>query len=212
MTMIEEGKPRFNAQEEEALALGERETLVLEELARDTGAQVAFQGLRRKLLLHQEILSRTLRRLERDGLVSKRDAGYSLTDSGAAAVRGRMLAGGRQESVRVIEALLPPHLDPRQVASHLSGRWFRGLRWYGRSDSEEGTALTWLAEPGNETVRLRISGGRISLETEGSTADSSASFAAARGVLAAVAELYGILPGMDGGVMTFGAIAGGFAA
>ena len=39
--------------------LDEREEAVLEELARDDDAQVAFQGLRRRLELHQQILIRT---------------------------------------------------------------------------------------------------------------------------------------------------------
>ena len=199
--MIEEGRQR--AAEPDRPEVGEREALVLEELGHDDRSQVAFQGLRRKLDLHQEKLSRTLRRLERDGLVQKNDGGYAITDQGISALRGRSGGVASTRQVRIIEALLPPHLDPQEVASHLSRRWFRGLRWYGRSDSGGEIALTWLAEPGNEAVRLRIGAGSITLETDGAAPKGPASFAATRSILAALAEVYGLAPALGGEMVNF---------
>lgn len=174
------------------MALEDREKAVLSELAREGEARVAFQGLRRRLELHQEALSRTLRRLERNGLVMHDDRGYKLTEQGFAALRGLPLHGGRREVLPVVQAVLPPTLSPEGVAEHLSQRWFRGLRWYGQSEAPGETTLTWLAEPGNAMVRVRVAGGTLSLEIEVNPQSPGQGFAAARGVLSALAELYGI--------------------
>jgi DNA-binding PadR family transcriptional regulator len=199
--MIEEGEKR--PAESGPPEVGEREALVLAELGQQDRSQIAFQGLRRKLDLHQEKLSRTLRRLERDGLVQKSDGGYAITEQGITLLRGRTDVASSTRPVRILEALLPPHLDPQAVATHLSRRWFRGLRWYGRSDSGGEIALTWLSEPGNETVKLRIGGGSLSLETDGADLHGSGSLAAARAILAAIAEIYGLAPGLSGDMVNF---------
>ena len=212
--MMEEGKPRFQSgPAEEESPLGDRESRVLEELAREQGAQVAFQGLRRKLDLHQETLSRTLRRLERDGLVEKEETGYRLTPGGAAALRVRDKGAVENRPLTVVEAILPHHIGPEEVAAQLSHRWFRGLRWYGTAESAGGVALTWLSEAGGFAVRLRVWRGRLALEVGGAGQagpDPSRGFAEARGILAAIAELYGLACGAGGaaGAMTLGAAAG----
>lgn len=175
-----------------ASELEDREKLVLSELAREGEARVAFQGLRRRLELHQEALSRTLRRLQRDGLVAHDDKGYKLTEQGFAALRGLPVTQARREVLPVVQAMLPPNLSAEGVAEHLSQRWFRGLRWYGQSEAPGETTLTWLAEPGNAMVRVRVSGGTLALEIELAPGAPAQSFGAARSVLAALAELYGL--------------------
>jgi DNA-binding MarR family transcriptional regulator len=204
--MFEEGPPRPS--DPERSIVGEREALVLEQLGQSDRAQVAFQGLRRKLDLHQEILSRTLRRLERDGLVRKDDGGYALTEEGLVVLRALHPAAQSSIPARIVEALLPPHLDSEAVAAHLSRRWFRGLRWYGRSDSGGEIVLTWLSEPGNDAVRLRIGSRSLSLEADSGAGDASFAFASARAILAAIAEIYGPPPGLGNGIATFAAGAG----
>jgi hypothetical protein len=202
--MIGEGKAGPADGRADESRLGEREAQVLEELAAHNSSQVAFQGLKRKLELHQEILARTLRRLERDGLVRKESSGYALTPVGARSLRGRLTGSGPIPATTILDAILPPHLDAKVVASQLSGRWFRGLRWYGSSAEEDATVLTWLTEPGNRPVRLRIGGGRLKLEADASLEGPSGSFGAARSVLAAIAEVYGLDSGLHSGVVAFG--------
>jgi Mn-dependent DtxR family transcriptional regulator len=192
-------------------SLEPREQAVLAELAREGEARVAFQGLRRRLELHQEALSRTLRRLEREGLVAHDDKGYRLTEQGFAALRGLPLHHGRREVLPVVQAVLPPHVSAEGVAEHLAQRWFRGLRWYGQSEAPGETTLTWLAEPGNAMVRVRVAGGTLSLEVEVSPTAPGQGFAAARSVLAALAEVYGLGSEGNDGPAGYGD-AGGFAA
>src|SRR3989304_429388 len=64
---------------EEIEDLRENDREVLEFLSRDPGSLVGFQGLRRRLRIHPEKLSRALQRLARDELVDRTDLGYRVT-------------------------------------------------------------------------------------------------------------------------------------
>lgn len=191
--------------------LEERERTVLAELAREVDAWVSFQGLRRQLRVHQQALSRTLRRLEGEGLVAHDGKGYQLTDKGVAALHGQALplhghaalpqaplSRSEPASLTVLEALLPPHAGAGDVAALLSRRWFAGLRWFAQSEGPGETALHWLVEPGSGRVTVRVSGGALTLEVTPDPADPGRGFAAARPVLAALAEVYGAGGGAGG--------------
>lgn len=170
-------------------SLEERERTVLVELAREVDAWVTFQGLRRQLGVHQQALARTLRRLEQAGLIAHAGKGYQLTDAGFSALRtDRPDSAQARPAIPVVHALLPPHVQPSAVAQQLSRRWFGGLRWYGQSEGPGETSLHWMAEKTKVTVR--VSPGSVTLEVE-DTGDARA-YAAARPVLAALSELYGL--------------------
>lgn len=170
----------------------ERDASVLAELAREPDGQVAFQGLKRSLSLHQQVLARTLKRLAEDGLVAKDVSGYRLTEQGFAALAKsgapRPDAPAR-EILSVVQAVLPPHVAPKDVADRLERRWFKGLRWYGRTDGPGETTLTWVAPPADPRVVVRVSGGAVNVEIE--MVEDGAGFVAVRGILAALAEAYG---------------------
>lgn len=170
----------------------ERDASVLAELAREPDGQVAFQGLKRSLSLHQQVLARTLKRLAEDGLVAKDVSGYRLTEQGFAALAKsgapRFDAPAR-EVLSVVQAVLPPHVAAKAVADRLERRWFKGLRWYGRTDGPGETTLTWVAPPADARVVVRVSGGAVNVEIE--MVEDGAGFVAVRGILAALAEAYG---------------------
>lgn len=171
-----------------SVPLEERERSVLVELAREVDAWVTFQGLRRQLGVHQQALARTLRRLEQQGLVAHAGKGYQLTDRGFSALRSDRPAPSARPAIPVVHALLPPHVDPATVAAQLSRRWFGGLRWYGQSEGPGETSLHWMAAKTRVTVR--VSPGSVTLEVE-DTGDARA-YSAARPVLAALSDLYGL--------------------
>ena len=191
--MAEADAPAAPAWEAPAPTLEERERTVLAELARESDARVSFQGLRRQLGLHQQILTRTLRRLEGAGLVAREGrGGYLLTDLGARALRDRLDRAPGPRTATLAQALLPPHVSGREVASQLARRWFGGLRWYGQSEGPSETSLHWVVEPGRQRVTLRVSEGAVALEADLPPQDAARVYAAARPVLAAIAEIYGI--------------------
>lgn len=188
MAEADPGASTSHALSAPAPALEAREQSILSELGREVDQQVSFQGLRRQLGVHQQALARVLRRLESQGLVAHVEKGYQLTDAGHAALRG----AGRREThaaLPLLQALLPPHVQPQDVAAQLSRRWFGGLRWYGQSEGPGETSLHWIA--GKARVTVRISPGSVLLEVEEAGQDATLAFAAARPVLAALAELYG---------------------
>lgn len=144
----------------------DRELAVLEELSREDEAWVAFQGLKRELGLHQQQLSRTLTRLERDGLIAADETGYRLTEDGFQTVAAHGQPGPRCGEAPVAQVLLPPGLEPEVVADDLATRWFDGLRWYGRTGGPGETTLIWQTEPTGRRVRLRIGGGMLTVTVD----------------------------------------------
>ncbi len=183
--------PQRGGHGSEIPSLDDREASILSELARDPDARVAFQGLRRRLGIHQESLSRSLRRLERGGLLARERGGYRLTEGGTAALRGKPAEQSGRPMRALLEAIPPPGMSAEGVVEALAGRWFRGLRWYGRSRDVHGTTLTWLSDPGNHPVRIRVVPGRLILEAAELQGDPSALHAAAaRSLFAALGELF----------------------
>lgn len=169
--------------------VGEREFGVLWELSRLGDAEVAFSGIRRRLDLHQESLTRTLDRLARDGLVEDTGDGYALTREGYEAIRACDGPASRPTLRPIVAASIPPTVDPEQVEEGLSGRWFDGLHWYGRADGPGEITLAWLTDPGRQMVQVRVAGGTLTVETEADVDDPEA-IRAVGALLAALTDLY----------------------
>ena len=113
--------------------------------------RIAFSGLRRVLRAHPESLSRSLRRLEREGLVERSDGGYR-------ALGDRPKGDARSSAdLRPIAHIdLPLGTPPESVLGRLSGRWFGSLRWVGVVDRPSGPLLTWARRDGVGYVLLGI--------------------------------------------------------
>ncbi len=195
----------------EAEALADRDAGILNELARHGEARVAFQGLRRRLDIHQQSLTRALRRLERDGFLTRHDDGYALTEVGFAALADGRAAvdtphAGPSDILPLVHAILPPDVDADHVADRLAGRWYRGLRWYGQSGGPGETVLTWLTEPGDREVRVRIAGGAVAIDLELGDGNAGTSYGAAQALLGALADLYA--PGAHAPGPAFAAVRG----
>lgn len=171
------------------VTLDDREMDVVQELARGEG-RTAFQGLRRRLGIHQQALTRTLRRLERQGVVERAADGYALTGHGLAAVRQKPALARTGDILPILQALLPPSVTAEDVADRLARRWFRDLRWYGRSDGPSGITLSWLSVDRGALVRVRFASGLAVLEVEVPHGARLQAFPAAQAVLKAIAELY----------------------
>ena len=98
------------------------QTLVMNMLSSENDATYSFQGMKRRLGLHQEKLTRILKRLEDDNLVLKTDEGYKVLH------HSRKTTRHLDEGEPVIRGQLPPGIDPILLTSKLKGRWFKNFR------------------------------------------------------------------------------------
>jgi DNA-binding Lrp family transcriptional regulator len=120
--------------------------------------KLAFSGLRRVLGAHPESLSRSLRRLEREGLVQRVDGGYR-----ALAAPPRVDERSDQGLRAIARIDVPNATDPRAFLGRLAGRWFGTLRWVGLLERPEGELLAWARRQGGGLVLLGLQRGVLSV-------------------------------------------------
>src|SRR3982074_3129947 len=94
--------------------LREHDREVLEFLSQDPASRVAFQGLRRRLGIHPEQLSRALHRLADDNLVERTDLGYRVTPR-ALGVFSPSGLRSEEHGVTILQTYLPADLDLRAL-------------------------------------------------------------------------------------------------
>jgi DNA-binding Lrp family transcriptional regulator len=137
--------------EPSALDLREHDREVLEFLSQDPSSQVAFQGLRRRLGIHPEQLSRALHRLADDDLVEHTELGYRVTPRAMEVLSPDTLRS-EEPGVTILQTYLPANLDLRGLVQALRGAWVGALRWYGLSEFADGMRLAWALE--DDSIRL----------------------------------------------------------
>jgi DNA-binding transcriptional ArsR family regulator len=139
----------------------DREREVLKLLAREQNTYFSFQGLKRRLGLHQETLTRTLKRLEEAHAIERSPDGYRLRNLDN--TYSFDIQSNDIYAKPLIEAYLPGDVDVTVLFQKLRGHWFSNFRWL--SYSQEGTQLsmTWISEDGQMQVQARIGGGKITI-------------------------------------------------
>lgn len=140
--------------------LREHDREVLEFLSRDPSAQVAFQGIRRRLGIHPEQLSRALHRLAEDDLVQKTEVGYRVTAKALTILSPKDWAPERTGAT-ILQTYLPADVDVRAFVTSLRGSWVGPLRWYGVVESSEELRLSWALEDESVQLDVRIHGGQL---------------------------------------------------
>ncbi len=170
-------------------APADRDSSVMRVIGEEDLHGFTFEGLKRKLGIHSETLSRILARLEDQDFLAKTENGYVVTD------RGRYLTGtsrtGHQTSGIVLLSTLLPAYQNGRVVSGLMGRWFGPLRWLGYSKEEDGMTLKWITEGGRIQVDAIFS--QEELVIEGRIMDGedlSAAVAASHQLVGYISRLY----------------------
>lgn len=147
--------------------LDDREREVLKLLSSEQNAHFSFQGLRRRLGLHQETLTRTLKRLEEAHVIERSPEGYKLRGTGSnysfAVQTNQPLAKP------IIDAYLPSQVDVTVLFQKLRGRWFSNFRWLGYSHDGNQLSMSWISEDGRMQLQARISGGKITIGADSYT-------------------------------------------
>jgi DNA-binding Lrp family transcriptional regulator len=145
-------------------SLSERDVDVLSLVDEEDLATFTFDGLKRRLGLHPETLSRILGRLEEEGIVQKTREGYTVTPK----LTKMKLSPARREAqtVSLLQTFLPSNMLTQNLLSELKGRWFGVLRWLGVSENSEGVTLKWVTEDGGIQVAASISGTSLNIDAK----------------------------------------------
>jgi hypothetical protein len=169
--------------------LSERDTDVLSLIDEEDLTTFTFDGLKRRLGLHPETLSRILSRLEQEGMVKKTPEGYRVTPK----ITKLKLHPTRDEtsSVSLLQTFLPSDMLTQKLISELKGKWFGILRWLGISENSEGVTLKWVTEDGSAQIAANISGTALNIEAKFlSGANLNLALKAAYQLMAHIGKLY----------------------
>ena len=145
-------------------SLSERDVDVLSLVDEEDLTTFTFDGLKRRLGLHPETLSRKLSRLEEEGIVKKTREGYAVTPK----IAKLKISPARHEAqtVSLLQTFLPSNMLNQNLISELKGRWFGVLRWLGMSETSEGVTLKWVTEDGSIQVAASISGTSLNIDAK----------------------------------------------
>jgi len=145
-------------------SLSERDADVLSLVDEEDLTTFTFDGLKRRLGLHPETLSRILNRLEEEGIVKKTPEGYQVTPK----ITKLKLSPARREAqtVSLLQTFLPSNMLTQNLISALKGKWFGILRWVGLSETSEGVTLKWITEDSGIQIAASISGTSLNIDAK----------------------------------------------
>jgi DNA-binding Lrp family transcriptional regulator len=145
-------------------SLSERDADVLSLVDEEDLTTFTFDGLKRRLCLHPETLSRILNRLEEEGIVKKTREGYKVTPK---LTKLKLSPTCREtQTVSLLQTYLPSNMLIQHLISELKGKWFGILRWLGMSETSEGVTLKWLTEDGGIQIAASISGYSLNIDAK----------------------------------------------
>lgn len=145
-------------------SFSDRDATVLSLVDEEALSTFTFDGLKRRLGLHPETLSRILSRLEEEGIVKKTREGYEVTPKIAKLKSGPEQS--EEQTSSLLQTFLPSNMQIRNLISELKGRWFGVLRWFGMSETREGVMLKWITEDGGIQIAASISGTFLNIDAK----------------------------------------------
>ena len=145
--------------------LSERDINILETIKEEDLTSFTFEGLKRRLKMHPETLSRILYKLAKQEIVKKCEKGYALT-SKAKKILQSTVSNTTNPSLPLLQTFLPPQIPINKILSSLKGKWFNQLRWLGHSITNEGITLKWITEDGGKIISAFFSQGILRIEAK----------------------------------------------
>ena len=114
----------------------------------NTIATFTFNGLKIRSNLHQEILSRSLKRLKELGLINKTKFGYNFNkkEKFIFPKLKSMLNEKRNNQtkyIQIIHVTVPFQISNEQLIQQLVGKYFGSLKWIGIIQNIKGYQLKW---------------------------------------------------------------------
>ena len=149
-----------------------------------------FDGLRRITGAHPETLSRSLERLEDDGVLVRSSEGYSVTDRARETFELKPAHTGATH-VPILHTFLPYEASAAKIVAALKGRWFDTIRWVGMADSEEGFVMKWVTEDGSVLIDAKFAAGQLDIDARVSKdSDLPKAVRAAHQLMGRISRLY----------------------
>lgn len=145
-------------------SLSERDTDVLSVINREDLTVFTFDGLKRRLGLHPETLSRILTRLEQDGLVKKEGSGYKVSPM---VTKLRLHEPASNDNhIPLLQTYLPSNVQVQSLIANLNGKWFGSLRWFGLGENSRGITMKWVTEDGGIQINALIEDSTLTIEAK----------------------------------------------
>ena len=144
--------------------LSERDADVLSVINNEDLTVFTFDGLKRRLGLHPETLSRILARLEQEGLLKKEPNGYKVSPK--ITKLNLHEARKQEEHVTLLQTFLPSNMQIQHLIANLNGKWFGLLRWFGLSENTRGVTLKWVTEDGGIQINATIEDSTLTIEAK----------------------------------------------
>jgi DNA-binding transcriptional ArsR family regulator len=148
-------------------SFSERDVDVLTLISEEDLTVFTFDGLKRRMGLHPETLSRILSRLEQEGIVEKGHGGYKVI-SKINEFLGTHPISNDESRVPLLQTFLPSDMSVPKLIAHLRGRWFGLLRWLGLSEGNKRAEVTlkWITEDGGIQVDANVSERVLTIEAK----------------------------------------------
>jgi predicted transcriptional regulator len=159
----------------------------------NTIATFSFNGLKIKLNLHQEILSRSLKRLKELGLIYKTKLGYKSTKNGKIIISKLKRISKEKRSnlkyTQIMQVSVPFRLPNQQIVQNLSGKWFSNLRWIGMIQNVTGYQLKWKDIEDFIEIVLYLSNNNIIIETNDNPVNISKAFGYSTSIIESIGNV-----------------------
>jgi DNA-binding Lrp family transcriptional regulator len=136
----------------------------------NTIATFTFNGLKIRSNLHQEILSRSLKRLKELGLINKTKLGYNFNKKGKF-IFSKLKSVLNEERnnqtkyIQIIHVSVPFQISNQQIVEKLAGKYFGSLRWIGMIQNIKGYQLKWKDIENFIEIVVYLSNNNIIIET-----------------------------------------------
>ena len=147
------------------LDLKERDINLLQMINEEELPNFTFEGLKRRLKIHQETLSRILYRLADKEILKKDNNGYTLTSKAKKLLKSQP-SDSNNPTLPLLQTFLPPKISIEKIVSNLKGKWFGTLRWLGYSITNEMITLKGITEDGRNIIAAHLSQGKLHIEAK----------------------------------------------
>ncbi len=132
-----------------------------------------FNGLVRELNMHQQSLSRSLKRLVDLGLIEQIvHYGFRLTNMGrnlgiTTSSRNNNIKDAKRGYMQLAQLHMhftKPNID--SISSKLTGRWFGSLRWVGKIEDSAFAILKWKTYDNSFGIKVTLMNGSLIVESD----------------------------------------------